>query len=427
MWGLFGRRRSTRRSNNRSRKSKYLIEFRFHGYTKKAIKELQGTLGEEFGAQLGRRKEVPHITLVGPCFTTDRKRLIKEVENVAKKYDTPPSFKLNDFGTFPGRAIFVNIAPSKELVEMRNELVKRLEKFCKLKDHDHGEYAAHATLLLNTHFRRGTDIRRKFASIMEYLNSWKIPEIENKVLRITVLGGDSRIVCEYDILLKKMLDRKDALNRDIMRETIASLKDGHQDTERKARRPEAVEDDHPGRVFIVSDLHFDHKNIIKYCNRPFRSVNEMNRAMLANWNKRVRNGDKVYYLGDMTFGRRSRPTDFWLSKLNGKIQFIRGNHDTDIITKAEVIKNNFLIRYKGHDLLLMHDPYRPASYDGWIIHGDKHNNSPEKFPHVHCKNKTINICAEYTKYAPMSLDEIISTIKKCVHRPVSLWPDDEFD
>ena len=66
----------------------------------------------------------------------------------------------------------------------------------------------------------------------------------------------------------------------------------------KFTRPEAE------RVWLISDTLFDHENIIRYCNRPFRSVEEMNSVMLRNWNRTVRPEDLVYFLGDMSFGRR---------------------------------------------------------------------------------------------------------------------------
>ena len=136
----------------------------------------------------------------------------------------------------------------------------------------------------------------------------------------------------------------------------------------------------------------------------------MNHALVENWNSVVGEFDKVYYLGDLTYGRGRRPIDYWLSKLNGEICFIRGNHDTDIITKAEVIEDKYPIKYKGNKFLLMHDPYRPSSWKGWVIHGDKHNNDLEKYPHVNEENKTINVCVELIDYTPMSLDKIISKI-----------------
>lgn len=421
---LFGRRSSGRRSSSRRSlgrrpptSDKYLIEFRFQGYAKKTLRELRESIAKNFNARIGeRRKEVPHITIVGTCRTRDRKRLIREVENVVKKYDLV-GFKLGGFGYFPGRAIYVDILPSKELVEMRQKLVERLGKFCRLQDHDYKpEFNAHSTLCMNTHFsgRAASDIERTFDKILEFLGSWKIPEMYSYVLRVTILDGNSRIVREYDLIFKKMMNRKEALDRDTFKKTIDASRKKYDMGANNVRRPGTTdEDDYPGRVFVISDLHFNHKNIIRFCNRPFRSTREMNRALVDNWNRVVDDEDRVYCLGDMTYGRRRRPIDFWLSKLNGEIRFIRGNHDTDIIRRAEVIKDKFPIRYRGREFLLMHDPYRPSNWDGWIIHGDKHNNDLARYPHVNCRNKTINVCVELVKYTPISLDEIISKISRC--------------
>ena len=129
----------SRPAGGHPRMSKYLIEFRFHGHTKKKIRELRETISKNHGAQIGRRKEVPHITLVGPCRTNDGKKLIREVQSVVEKHGIVP-FRLDGFGRFGDRAIYVKIAPSSELIEMRNEIVKRLGGFCSLQDHDHTPY-----------------------------------------------------------------------------------------------------------------------------------------------------------------------------------------------------------------------------------------------------------------------------------------------
>lgn len=163
-------------------------------------------------------------------------------------------------------------------------------------------------------------------------------------------------------------------------------------------------------IFVTSDLHFDHENIIKYCNRPFKNKHEMNHVLIENWNRTVKANNIVYFLGDMTYGPKRHSIDYWLSKLNGNIRFIRGNHDTDKITRVDVLANNHYIKYKGYKFLLMHDPYRSSRYNGWIIHGDKHNNDPIKYPHINKKNKTINVCTELTNYTPVSLDSIIEKI-----------------
>lgn len=55
--------------------------------------------------------------------------------------------------------------------------------------------------------------------------------------------------------------------------------------------------------YYISDLHIGHANAIKFDNRPFADVNEMNNAIIENWNSRVKSNDTVYILGD-SFGQR---------------------------------------------------------------------------------------------------------------------------
>lgn len=80
------------------------------------------------------------------------------------------------------------------------------------------------------------------------------------------------------------------------------------------------------KIFFTSDLHFGHANIIKFCNRPFKSVEEMNEALIKNWNEKVPEDGLVFILGDFCFGGFSA----WESivyRLNGKKYLIKGNHD----------------------------------------------------------------------------------------------------
>src|SRR3972149_2927673 len=79
-------------------------------------------------------------------------------------------------------------------------------------------------------------------------------------------------------------------------------------------------------IFFTSDTHFNHANIIKYCGRPFGSVDEMNREMITRWNAVVDPEDTVYHLGDFALGKVSEwPAIF--RQLNGsKKILIRGNH-----------------------------------------------------------------------------------------------------
>ena len=78
--------------------------------------------------------------------------------------------------------------------------------------------------------------------------------------------------------------------------------------------------------FYISDMHFGHKNCIAFDNRPFTSVEEMDAAMIANWNQAVSSGDTVYILGDMCWGKQSRAIEI-MRQLNGDKVLIKGNHD----------------------------------------------------------------------------------------------------
>lgn len=76
-------------------------------------------------------------------------------------------------------------------------------------------------------------------------------------------------------------------------------------------------------IFIISDHHFNHKNIIKFCNRPFKSVDEMNTIMIDNHNSLVRSKDTVYLLGDFAYSNHMH----FIHALNGRKILIIGNHD----------------------------------------------------------------------------------------------------
>lgn len=80
--------------------------------------------------------------------------------------------------------------------------------------------------------------------------------------------------------------------------------------------------------FYIADTHFGHANILKYDNRPFMSVEEMDKTIINNWNKVVSNTDTVYMLGDVSwYPRFTEKTGEILNKLNGYKILIRGNHD----------------------------------------------------------------------------------------------------
>lgn len=100
------------------------------------------------------------------------------------------------------------------------------------------------------------------------------------------------------------------------------------------------------RVYFTSDTHFNHTNILRYCQRPFRNVDEMNEQMIANWNETVGEDDVIFHLGDFCLGGAAEWTKI-LDRLNGKIYLIMGNHD------LKNIRQGFMGRFE-HVAMQMH-------------------------------------------------------------------------
>lgn len=161
------------------------------------------------------------------------------------------------------------------------------------------------------------------------------------------------------------------------------------------------------KIFLTSDLHLDHENIIKYCNRPFKNVQEMNYVLIKNWNEIVGKKDTVYYLGDFCFCKNKKDKQkigYFINLLNGKKIFIKGNHDKFI--KGH---HHFILNYKNKPFYLVHNPLEiPSSWKGWAIFGHVHNNKGDLF--IDKKNKRINVSTEITDFKPVSIDEIIKQI-----------------
>ncbi|MFA5382993.1 MAG: metallophosphoesterase family protein [Candidatus Micrarchaeia archaeon] len=157
-------------------------------------------------------------------------------------------------------------------------------------------------------------------------------------------------------------------------------------------------------IYLISDLHLDHTNIIKYCKRPFKTVEQMNKKILDNWNNKIKEEDTVYFIGDLTFGRESSGFDFWAEKLKGKIIFIKGGHDKS--KKINFLKQTTL-DYKNMDFLLIHNPKdSPKNWKNWIIHGHHHNHYLDTFPFINGKTKTINVSSELIGYSPLNINKL---------------------
>lgn len=134
------------------------------------------------------------------------------------------------------------------------------------------------------------------------------------------------------------------------------------------------------RYFFTADTHFFHRNIIYYSNRPFTSVKQMNEELVRRWNEQVRKQDRVYLLGDVSFGGLAE-TFRLLAELNGEICLIYGNHDDELVADP-YMKERFLWIKPYHEemienrrVIMFHYPiqqWRDAQRGSWHLYGHTH-------------------------------------------------------
>lgn len=164
------------------------------------------------------------------------------------------------------------------------------------------------------------------------------------------------------------------------------------------------------KVFVIADTHFDHENIIEYCDRPFDNVEEMNETMIKNWNEVVEDGDMVLHVGDFMLTYTERQKEI-MCKLKGDIYLIRGNHDRQSKTKLverlgfKDVFDEVIIQGKvGQEVkeaVLTHRPLSEEEIEergfDYNIHGHKHN-----LPKISDKHKCVSV--EKIDYKPLELE-----------------------
>ncbi|MFH1711378.1 MAG: metallophosphoesterase [Nanoarchaeota archaeon] len=153
-------------------------------------------------------------------------------------------------------------------------------------------------------------------------------------------------------------------------------------------------------IWITSDQHFNHENIIKYCKRPFHSVEQMNEFMIKKWNEKVGRDDLVIHLGDFGFGSVEKIEEI-RKRLNGTIILLAGNHESYKKMKdcEFIFINEGSIQFRN--IILSH---RPLSLDkipkGFVnVHG-----------HIHEKESLhgINVGVDKTNFEPIELESLIN-------------------
>ena len=187
-----------------------------------------------------------------------------------------------------------------------------------------------------------------------------------------------------------------------------------------------------GKIFYIADTHFGHQNIILFDNRPFFSIEEMERELINNWNSVVSKSDTVVILGDFCWGFE----DDWfriLDQLNGTKRLVRGNHDLKSMSKTlkskfQSVKDYDEIKDNGKRVLVSHYPmpfYR-GDYNADIVHlyGHVHMTVENDFmehlrEHIkekdtrnrgkhQCQFYNVGCMMPWMNFYPRTLEEIIS-------------------
>lgn len=173
------------------------------------------------------------------------------------------------------------------------------------------------------------------------------------------------------------------------------------------------------RIWVTSDTHFCHANILTFTRtdgrplRPFAHVREMDECLIANWNDVVQPADHVYHLGDVTMlrGAARQQVEPILSRLHGHKRLLLGNHDlNEVEWYARWFKKIMSYRVFDHTLL-SHIPIHAESMGRFRgnLHGHTHANLVMASPH-HPDPRYVNACVEQTHYAPVLLDALLARL-----------------
>lgn len=172
-----------------------------------------------------------------------------------------------------------------------------------------------------------------------------------------------------------------------------------------------------GKIYLISDTHFNHNKDFVYKARGFNSIEEMNEKIIENWNSIVTDEDTIYVLGDVIMGEDLQAGLRIISKLKGQKYLAYGNHDTE--TKLKAFKTNhffkdiqmgYRIKYGKRTYVLTHYPTVTTNGDDTRtinLYGHTHQttNFFEDRPYMY------HIGVDSHNCTPVCIDDIIAEIK----------------
>ena len=165
-------------------------------------------------------------------------------------------------------------------------------------------------------------------------------------------------------------------------------------------------------IFWTADLHFGHQNIIKYCNRPFSSVEEMDESLIKKWNQKVQPADTVWIIGDFAFANKERMLEILL-RLNGIKKLVPGNHDGALLKSEECCRQFAEIHHGIHEIkigsqfiVMCHYPlmsWNRSFHGSYHLHGHTHGGI--KFDE---KYRRLDVGVDVSSdFSPISFQEIV--------------------
>jgi len=174
-------------------------------------------------------------------------------------------------------------------------------------------------------------------------------------------------------------------------------------------------------IYFTADLHLGHANILSHTGRPFASVEEMDAALIQNWNRKVHRNDTVYILGDLIF-RNAVPAEEYLEQLKGVKHLIIGNHDRDWMKRTDLAKYLATaqlmteINDGRHRITLCHYPmmsWNRCNQGAFHIHGHIHNNRNDSYwPLLQQMPQALNAGVDINEFAPVTFDELVENNKR---------------